>query len=181
MPCSQRAMLSPVPEEYPLQRPSRTTPTSRPVETQWTIENQNEQAPRSFHQWPAHRKVRGELTLKGSVDLRNGLRAVCSVSHGVLTLHIDKPAPRDPSGAKAKATGSTAVVVEVPAAELAVGLKRGHIDMFIIATLHENRMYDEICCFADNQVKRNKWIAVFRRMGVAIFDVSDVNAPAVRL
>ena len=111
--------------------------------------------------------MRGELTLKGSVDLRNGLRAVYSVSHGVLTLHIDKPAPRDPSGAKAKATGSTAVVVEVPAAELAVGLKRGHIDMFTIATLHENRMYDEICCFADNQVKRNKWIAVFRRMGVA--------------
>jgi hypothetical protein len=29
-------------------------------------------------------------------------------------------------------------------------------------------MYDEIYCSADKQVKRNKWIAVFRRMGVAI-------------
>ena len=176
---SQRAMLSPVPEDHPLQRLSRPTPTSRPVEALRSSEN--ELSPRSFTQWPAHRKVRGELTLKGSADLRNGMRAVCSVSHGVLTLHIDKPASRDSSGAKAKAKGSTGVVVEVPAAELAVGLKRGHIDMFIIATLHENRMYDEICCFADNQVKRNKWIAVFRRMGVAIFDASDVNAPAVRL
>ena len=175
MPCSQRATLSPVPEDYPRQCLSCTTPTSRPVDALWTIHNQ------LSPQWPAHRKVRGELTLKGSADLRNGMRAVCSVIHGVLTLHIDKPASRDSSGAKAKAKGSTGVVVEVPAAELAVGLKRGHIDMFIIATLHENRMYDEICCFADNQVKRNKWIAVFRRMGVAIFDVSDVNAPAVRL
>jgi hypothetical protein len=40
--------------------------------------------------------------------------------------------------------------------------------------------YDEMSCFADT-VKGNKWITVFRRMGVAIFDVSDVNAPAVRL
>ena len=52
--------------------------------------------------------------------------------------------------------------------------------MFTIATLHRGRMYDEIYCFADDQVKRNKWIAVFRRMGVNIFDVTDGMDAAVR-
>jgi hypothetical protein len=56
--------------------------------------------------------------------------------------------------------------------------------VFTVATLPENRMYDaddEIYCFVDNQVKRNKWIAVFRRMGVPIFDLSYGHAKALQL
>jgi hypothetical protein len=44
--------------------------------------------------------------------------------------------------------------------------------MFTIATLHKNTLYDEIYCFADGQAKRDQWIAVFRQMGVPVFDLS---------
>ena len=64
-------------------------------------------------------------------------------------------------------------VVAVPVEELAVGLQRGRTDMFIIATRNGNKLYDDISCFADDQEKRNKWIAVLRRMGVPIFDLSS--------
>jgi hypothetical protein len=42
----------------------------------------------------------------------------------------------------------------------------------MIATVYQSKMFDEIFCFADDQVKRNKWIAVFRRMGVPVSDLS---------
>jgi hypothetical protein len=77
----------------------------------------------------------------------------------------------DTSGATG--ASSIAVVAEVPVVELAIGLQRGRESMFMLATLHKGKIYDEIYCFADDQVKRNKWIAVFRRIGVRIFDMSD--------
>jgi len=114
-------------------------------------------------EWPAHREVRGEMTLKSSANHRQSMRAVCSVRHGVLTMSV-------------RSAGKTAEVVEVPVVELAVGLQKESVEVFTVATLPENRMYDaddEIYCFVDNQVKRNKWIAVFRRMGVPIFDLQS--------
>ena len=54
-------------------------------------------------------------------------------------------------------------------------------DIMVIATLHKGRMYDEIYCVAAGQAKRNQWIAVFRRMGVAIFDLQQGKADAVRV
>jgi hypothetical protein len=106
---------------------------------------------------PADREVRGQLTLMASADHIDAMRAVCSIRHGVLSMRIAR---------------STEVVAAVPVHELAVGLSRECTDMFTVATLHEDRMYDEIYCFADDQIKRNKWIAVFRRMGVPVFDLS---------
>ena len=110
------------------------------------------------HRWPAHLQVCGRLTLKASVDHSNAVRAVCSISDGVLSISI---------------ASSKAVVAQVPVEELAVGLQTGHTQMFTVATLHKNRMHDEIYCFADDKVKFNKWIAVFRRMGVPVFDTSE--------
>ena len=86
----------------------------------------------------------------------------------LLTLSIAR-ALRESSGE----SSGTVVVASIPAEELAVGLQRGRTDMFIIATRYRNKLYDDIACFADDQGKRNKWIAVFRRMGVPIFDLSD--------
>ena len=106
---------------------------------------------------PADKEVRGRVTLKASADHSKAVHTVCSIRHGVLTLSIES---------------SKAVVAEVPVEALAVGLSRWRTDMFTIATLHNNRIYDEIYCFVDDQVKRNKWIAVFRRMDVAVFDVT---------
>jgi hypothetical protein len=93
------------------------------------------------------------------------------VQHGELTLNIAR-ASRESSG-DSSGSSDTVVVATVPLEDLAVGLQRGRNDMFIIATRYKNKLYDDISCFADNQEKRNKWIAVLRRMGVPIFDLSD--------
>jgi hypothetical protein len=57
--------------------------------------------------------------------------------------------------------------------DLAVGIQPGRENMFAVATLHKNRLFDKIYCFADDQAERDKWIAVFRRMGVHMFDLSE--------
>ena len=118
---------------------------------------------RVAREWPADREVRGKLTLRASADHSNAMRAVCSIRHGVLSIRIAR---------------STVVVAAVPVHELAVGLRRGRTEMFTVATLHEDRMYDEIYCFADDQIKHNEWIAVFRRMGVPVFDMSEGTGEA---
>ena len=116
----------------------------------------------SHRAWPAQREARGLLTIKASPNHSKGLRAECSVQNDVLSLSI------------AESSGtSSGTVVAVPIEELAVGLQRGRTNMFIIATRNGDQLYDDISCFADNQEKRNKWIAVLRRMGVPIFDLSD--------
>ena len=116
----------------------------------------------SHRAWPGQREARGLLTIKASPNHSKGLRAECSVQNDVLSLSI------------AESSGtSSGTVVAVPIEELAVGLQRGRTNMFIIATRNGDQLYDDISCFADNQEKRNKWIAVLRRMGVPIFDLSD--------
>jgi hypothetical protein len=142
--CNARRQLPPVPEASG-SRGSQDPPAPSPWERPLSSD------------WPAHREARGELTLKATADHRRSLRAVCSIKNGVLTLTVE---------------GSSAVVAEVPVAELAVGLQRGCNNMFMIATVYQSKMFDEIFCFADDQVKRNKWIAVFRRMGVPVSDLS---------
>ena len=118
----------------------------------------------SHRAWPAQREARGLLTVKASPTHSKGLCAECSVQNDVLTLSIARAAgSRESSG----------TVVAVPLQDLAVGLKRGRTDMFIIATRNGDQLYDDISCFADDQEKRNKWIAVLRRMGVPIFDLSS--------
>ena len=115
-------------------------------------------ASREARDWPADREVRGRLTLRASADHSNAMRAVCSIRNGVLSIRI---------------AWSTVVVAAVPVQELAVGLRRGRTNMFTVATLHKDTMYDEIYCFAEDYMKHNKWIAVFRRMGVPVFDMSE--------
>ena len=45
--------------------------------------------------------------------------------------------------------------------------------MLMLATVHESKMFDDIYCFCDNSAIRNRWIAIFRRLGVAIFDLQN--------
>ena len=115
---------------------------------------------RDQQDWPAHKKAHGEFMLKASPDAESHVRAVCSVLHGVLTLTDIK------RSAKQKC------LAQVPLHDLAVGLRRGRSSMLTLATVHGEKMFDEIYCFADDPVKRNRWVAIFRRMGVPIFDVS---------
>ena len=138
--------------------------------------NEHDEAPAQRKEWPVDREVRGRLTLRASADHKGARCAMCSVRGGVLSLSVESVATPASRGAS-----STTVLTQVPVEELAVGLQRGRENMFTIATLHRGRMYDEIYCFADDQVKRNKWIAVFRRMGVSIFDVTDGMDASLRV
>ena len=118
-------------------------------------------------EWPNHRAVRGKLTLRASAGHKGALRAICSIEQRMLTLRIAQLPHRDKC---ALDESSTDMLVEIPVEHLAVGLQRGRPDMFMIATLLEGKIHDDICCFANDP---NKWVAVFRRMGVPIFDVSE--------
>ena len=121
---------------------------------------------RHLEEWPAGQEASGRLTLRDSADPHaEGMRVVCRVLDGVLTLGIER---RDAAGEETEE-----VLAEVPTEALAVGLQRGRTNMLMIATVHKNELFDEIFCFCDNSIRRNKWIAVFRRMGVVIFDVQD--------
>ena len=123
-------------------------------------------------QWPPHQEARGKLSLKCSPDDRRAARAVCSIQDGVLSLTV---AIQNGQG-----EGSSSSVVQSPVGELAVGLRRSRTSMFILAKLVENKVCDKIYCFAENHSERNKWTAVFRRMGIPIFDVhSKRHAKAV--
>ena len=102
------------------------------------------------------------FTLKASADHMGGVIAMFSIEHCVLTLSSC------PGGASPVTTLS-----QVPVEDLAVGMQPGRENMFTIATLHKNKLYDEIYCFADDNVRRNQWITVFRRMGVQVFDMSE--------
>ena len=121
---------------------------------------------RSVTEWPASREAFGRITLKGSEDPQaKGTRAVCRIRDGVLTLGIEQ---RSAAGERTEE-----VVAEVPLEVLAVGLRRGRANMLTLATVHKNKWFDEIYCFCDDATRRNKWVAVFRRMGVSIFDLRD--------
>ena len=126
--------------------------------------------------WPAHVEARGDLTIKISPDSRRAARVVCAVQHGVLRLSAvgkmpDGPRVCDGPDADGRSRSEhTCICIEVPVEDLAVGLQRGRSTMLTIAKLHKDVRYDEVCCFADDQATRNKWIGTFRRMGVPIFD-----------
>ena len=121
---------------------------------------------RSVKEFPAHREAFGRLTLRASDDPQaEGVRAVCRVRDGALTLGLEQPAASDEWTEK--------VVAEVPLEALAVGMRRGRANMLTIATVHGNNLFDEIYCVCDDPARRNRWIAVFRGMGVAIFDLRD--------
>jgi len=120
----------------------------------------------SVKEWPAHREAFGRLTLRASDDPQaEGVRAVCRVRDGALTLGLEQPAASDEWTEK--------VVAEVPLEALAVGMRRGRANMLTIATVHGNNLFDEIYCVCDDPARRNRWIAMFRGMGVAIFDLRD--------
>ena len=91
---------------------------------------------------------------------------MCSVQHGVLTL----------TAVKAQDGHGCAPVrpLKVPVRGLALGLQRARASMLALATrCSDNTLDDDIYCFADSSAERNKWVAVFRRMGVPIFDVCE--------
>ena len=115
-------------------------------------------APREDRRREPSQKALGRLRLKASADHRGALNVMCSIDHGMLTL--------------SSCSCGGATLSQVPMKDLAVGMQPGRENMFAVATLHKNRLFDKIYCFADDQAERDEWIAVFRRMGVHMFDLS---------
>ena len=63
-----------------------------------------------------------------------------------------------------KGEGFIVDIAKVATHELIVTLYPGCLDMFRLATDGGVQVY----CFALDQEKRNKWVAVFRRMGIVV-------------
>jgi hypothetical protein len=108
--------------------------------------------------WPEYREARGFLRLSaGKLEKNNSILSLCSIRNGTLTLSV-KPGTGD-------GTVDT-IVAQTSLDELIVSIFPGRFDMFRICRQGEER--EEIYCFAMDQTARNKWIAVFRRMRIAI-------------
>ena len=117
-------------------------------------------APANARPWPAHREACGYVEL--GVHLGGGARrlaARCHVQRGEITLWRrtsadDKAFPQE----LLRSSSPHFVVSVVP----------GHHNVFILSSQDGDRT-EEVYCYTADQTARNKWIAVFRRQGVAIY------------
>ena len=122
-----------------------------------------EHAPRSVGERPADQEVYGRVTLRGSADPQaHSMRAVCRIREGVLTLGTEQRT----------AAGDTTekVVAEAPVEALAMCLRQGRFDVFTLATVDKDELFDEIYCFCGDSATRFEWIREFLRLGIPIHD-----------
>ena len=108
--------------------------------------------------------ARGMLTLGLHAVQPSGATALCIVENKVLMLVL-KTAPKAFSE-EADSENNEKVLARIPICSLEVTLSPGKTNLFQVNTKGHD---DGVFCFAKDQTDRNKWIAVFRRMEVAIF------------
>ena len=110
--------------------------------------------------WPAHCEVRGFLHLRSSLDQDQSLKALCIITKdGRLSIQVEAN-----TGAGIQ---SDSFLVVISIRHIEVTLRPEMCDMFIFSsTILQN---DYVFCNTEDQVARNKWVAVFRRLGVRIF------------
>jgi hypothetical protein len=114
--------------------------------------------------WPAHREARGMLRLRHTLvdpagEIGRSLQTLWSIHHGMLTISVEAiPGDR----------AFTRVAVRLAVEEVAVSILPGHHRLFTLSSQLGDRT-DEVYCYAEDQRARNKWIAVFRRLGLAIY------------
>jgi hypothetical protein len=109
--------------------------------------------------------ARGMLTLGMHADQPSGATALCIVKNKVLMLVL-KTAPKAFSD-ETESENYDKVLARIPISNLEVTLRPGKTNLFQVNT--KGHHDDGVFCFAKDQTDRNKWIAVFRRMEVAIF------------
>jgi hypothetical protein len=113
--------------------------------------------------WPEHREARGILRLSASANGGGGsIGVLCSILRGTLTLIIE--------GA---GSGPDTVLAKLSVYKLIVSVLPGRFDMFRLICDTQG-VCDDIYCFARDQTARNKWIAVFRRLGIG-FEVMSIT------
>jgi hypothetical protein len=108
--------------------------------------------------------ARGMLTLGMHADQPSGATALCIVKNKFLMLVL-KTAPKALSE-ETESENNEKVLARIPISNLEVTLSPGKTNLFQVNTKGHN---DGVFCFAKDQTDRNKWIAVFRRMQVAVF------------
>ena len=113
--------------------------------------------------WPAEREARGILRVRHTVRTRvemSGLEVLCSIQHGMLKIR----ARTDTRGEE----GFANEVVRMPMESVVISVLPGCVSMFALSSKDGNGT-DEVYCYARDQTARNKWIAIFRRQGVAVY------------
>jgi hypothetical protein len=110
--------------------------------------------------WP---EVRGNLTLRLDPREKGGISALCTIQDSVVTMRASRRSAQSPDE-------DPAVIVRVRISQLTVRLMPEYTSMFCAAS--SERPDENIYCFAENQEKRNKWVAMLRRMGVTIYGSS---------
>ena len=107
--------------------------------------------------------MRGNLTLRLDPRDKGGISATCTIQDSVVTMRASRQSAQSPEE-------DPAVIVRVRISQLTVRLLPEYTSMFCAAS--SERPDEKIYCFAENQEKRNKWVAMLRRMGVTIFGSS---------
>ena len=106
--------------------------------------------------------MRGVLTLRLCPDQTDGLVALCSVKHDVFTIRVES---RHGSGlGPDHCQGLESAKIEI--ANLVLTLRPEQKDGFSIG--HALQQDVEIYCQARDNNARNKWVSVFRRLGVLV-------------
>ena len=121
--------------------------------------------------WPPQKEVRGLVALRLDPEVQASSTAQLRVHEGVLTVGKPKPGANelDP------AVSQTIIMARVPVDELVVTLFQRRPKMFCLSSRCQS-LSDKIYCFTDTEEKRNKWVAVFRRMDVRIFgEIGDAS------
>ena len=116
--------------------------------------------PTNARPWPAHREACGYVELGAYLGRGSGrLAAQCHVQGGVITLWRR-------TGADAKDFQEELLRISSP--HFIVSVSPEHHNVFILSSQDGDRT-EEVYCYTADQTARNKWIAVFRRQGVAIY------------
>jgi hypothetical protein len=109
--------------------------------------------------WAANREVRGLLQMRSSLDQDQSLKALCIIKDGKLSIQVEASA--------GEGIQSDSFLVDISIRHVEVTLRPKMCNMFIFSsTILQN---DYVFCNTEDQVARNKWVAVFRRLGVRIF------------
>ena len=116
--------------------------------------------------WPRDRIARGCLTVRATPsNLVRGVETFCLIQDSQMTISLIQPG------------GVNVELARVATNDLIVTLFPGHFQMFRLATAGGVDIY----CFAADQEKRNKWVAVFRRMNIVIQAATPAKSQSISL
>ena len=111
----------------------------------------------TLRRWPAQREAHGFLRLRDRLDRAEGIEVLCSVVNGTLSFRVEQ----EPGA------GFNVLSAQVGVANMVLTVYGGKYTIFSIDSSVARS--DTVFCEADNQEKRNKWLAVLHRLGVDLY------------